>query len=186
MLLIGIGHKARQGKDAAAAALLQHAPIDRPAKIYKFADALRKEVMTAIRVMGGDAALIEGMGCPAWVKVESGKPRTILQWWGTDFRRSQDPQYWVKKLRRTLDTEQPDLAVISDVRMLNEAEFIHAAGGYLVKCVRTTPPDILVHPHPSENELDGYKGWDFQIAAATLPDLRKQAAAIYQKIVGRK
>lgn len=203
MLIIGFGHRARQGKNSAAVAMINAAPVGSEVRMYAYADALRAEVKAAIRDAGGLDALIqrgykfshiklsaEGLrdvydSFPAWVGVESGKPRTLLQWWGTDYRRAQDVNYWVRQLTARIEREQPDVALITDVRFPNEVEAIHAAGGYVVKVVRTTAPDILVPHHPSEDELESYTGWDYTITAADLPELRKQAADIYHKIAGK-
>lgn len=187
MLIIGFGHKARQGKNSAAISMLNLFPLERHARLYAYADALRAEVKRAIRGAGGQDRLVmtwqESGLMPAWVSAsEIGKPRTLLQWWGTDYRRKQDPDYWVKRLQETLEREQPEVALITDVRFPNEADAIHAAGGYLIKCTRTSKPDIDVPPHPSEQALDGYTAWDFHIEAANLTELRKQAAVIYKKI----
>lgn len=196
MLLIGFGHKARQGKNTAALAVLNVTPLDSHARLYSYADALRAEAKRAIVSAGGLEALIKrgfvfdgALGLthvrlPAWVKVESGKPRTFLQWWGTDYRRAQDPDYWVKRLQETLDRDNPEVALITDVRFTNEADTIHKMGGYVVKVERTTKPDVIVPAHPSEQDLDGYTGWDFHIRAASIRDCHLQAAAIYHKIAG--
>lgn len=112
--------------------------------------------------------------------------RPMLQHYGTDYRRAQDPDYWVKRLMETLEREQPDMAFVTDVRFPNEVEAIHAAGGYVVKVVRSIKPDIAVPAHPSENALDGYTGWDYTLTAATLPELRTKAAALYPKIAGKQ
>lgn len=182
MLLIGFGHKARQGKNTAAVAVLNATPLDSHARLYAYADALRAEVKRATSDAGGVYELTQSMNCPKWVMPEMGKQRTLLQWWGTDYRRSQDPDYWVKRMEETLERDHPDIAIITDVRFPNEAEAIHRLGGYLVKVERTTKPDVIVPAHPSEQALDGYTGWDFNIKAATIADCHKQAAAIYHKI----
>lgn len=186
MLIIGFGHKARQGKNTAAIAVLNSMPVESRARLYAYADALRAEVKRAVREAGGQEQLIANMLCPDWVVPEQGKPRALLQWWGTDYRRAEDTNYWVKRLQETLEREQPEIALITDVRFPNEADAIHAAGGVLVKVVRTTKPDVLVRPHPSENALDGYPRWDCIISAANLPELRKKAAALYTKIRGKR
>lgn len=195
MLLIGFGHKARQGKNTAAVAVINATPLDSHARIYAYADALRAEVKRALshpdgivnrHVLDGTHEADSGyVPLPDWVKLdEHGKPRTLLQWWGTDYRRAQDPNYWVKRLKETLEREQPDVALVTDVRFVNEAEAIHQAGGYLVKVERTTKPDVKVPAHPSENDLDGYQGWDFYIKADSIADCHRQAAAVYRQIVG--
>jgi len=196
MRIIGFGHRARQGKNSAAVAMINASPIGSEVRMYAYADALRAEVRKATNDAGGLRELIKqghskpgGLGqdgwMPEWVVAEEGKPRTLLQWWGTDYRRAQDPDYWVKRLMERLEREQPDIALITDVRFLNEAEAIHRAGGYVVKVTRTTAPDIVVPGHSSEDGLDGYTGWDYEIKAADLPELRTQAEAIYQKIAGK-
>ena len=202
MLIIGFGHKARQGKNTAAVVMLNASALDVRARIYAYADALRAEVKRAVNCAGGVEQLIKrgwifGNDCsgkyldtfkvtlPAWVVPEIGKPRTLLQWWGTDYRRAQDPDYWVKRMFETLDREQPDMALITDVRFRNEADAIHKAGGYLVKVTRIGKPDVNVPQHPSETNLDGYAGWDYEIKVATLAEMHQKSAAIYRKIAGK-
>lgn len=202
LLIVGFGHKARQGKNTAAVGMLSAAPLECHARIYAYADALRAEVKGAIKGAGSLELLVRRGcvgpyknhvpdACPRectplapWVKVENGKPRTLLQWWGTDYRRAQDQDYWVKRLQETLDRDNPEIALVTDVRFPNEADAIKKLGGYLVKVTRTTKPDVTVPAHPSENALDGYKGWDFHIKADTIRDCHLQAAAIYHKIAG--
>lgn len=196
MLIIGLGHRARQGKNTAAVAMVNAGPIGQRARFYAYADALRAEVRAAINEAGGLQELVDrgyveewkGRGInyahfPEWVRNETGKPRTLLQWWGTDYRRAQDPNYWVKRLMETLERDQPEVALVTDVRFPNEVDAIHAAGGVVIKVTRTTPPDVKVPEHPSESVLDDYAGWDFEIKAATATELRKQARSIYKKIV---
>lgn len=182
MILIGFGHKARQGKNTAALAVLKEAR-ERHARMYAFADALRAEVNHAVYRAGSIEKAIKHMRCPAWVICEQGKPRTLLQWWGTDYRRAQDPNYWVKRMVETLQREQPEVAVITDVRFPNEAQAVHNLGGYLVQVERTTQPDVAVPAHPSEQALQGYTGWDYYITAADVDHCHKQAADIYRRIV---
>jgi hypothetical protein len=51
-----------------------------------------------------------------------------LQWWGTEYRRSQSPTYWIDKVAAILQAHGGSW-VISDVRMPNEAEMIQRIGG---------------------------------------------------------
>jgi hypothetical protein len=188
MLLIGFGYKARQGKNTAALAVLEACPLDCNVRVYAFADALKTEVRTACARMGGQEHLIESFTAsglmPPGVVAEYPKPRPVLQWWGT-WRRSQDPRYWVKRLWKTLDEHQPDVAPIADVRYPNEADEIHARGGYLVNVINTGEPDVSVNDHPSEHAMDGYLDWDYTIRAATVADCKRQAVRIYEEIVRR-
>lgn len=197
MLIIGFGHRARQGKNSAALALANAVPAGSRVRTYAYADALRAEVNREVSRNGGLAELVKRgwfigdspkvrtcfrQGLPPWVKAEDGKPRTLLQWWGTDYRRAQDVDYWVRQLMERIALDQPDVALITDVRFANEVDAIHNAGGYAVKVQRTTPPDIVVPPHPSEDELEGYTGWDYEIKAADIAELRAQGAHIYRRI----
>jgi hypothetical protein len=106
-----------------------------------FADGVRREVtlevMDAIGVKVGET---DGAG--QWQKPYSAGQRWLLQQWGTEFRRAQDPDYWVKYgLAYIEERYQPgDLWVVTDVRFKNEAQAIHDAGG----------KTALVSANPSE------------------------------------
>jgi hypothetical protein len=185
--IIGFGYKARQGKDTAALAMLELCPLDTWVKMYAFADALRKEVNSACAALGGPFNLVDQFKeaglMPEWVHAETqGKQRSILQWWGTNYRRAKDPEYWVKRLRATLDNHKPDLGLITDVRFPNECAAVKAWGGVLVKVTRLGKPDIEVPTHPSETALDTYTAWDYHIQAATVAELKEQVKEIYADI----
>jgi hypothetical protein len=186
MLLIGFGYKARQGKNTAALAVLNSCPLETAVQQYAFADKLKSEVRVACARMGGQYSLIESFKeaglMPEWVEVEEPKPRTLLQWWGTDYRRAKDPDYWVRALRSKLDDHKPELALITDVRFRNEVDAIKAWGGYVVHVINTGDTDVHVHEHKSECELDGFDGWDFTIEAANKEENEAQAVAIYQQL----
>ena len=189
MVVIGFGYKARQGKNTAALAMLDACPLEAQVRVYAFADALKAEVRRACAQMGGQEALISGFQSgglmPGWVTAEMPKPRPLLQWWGTDYRRAKDPDYWVRLLRKTLDVQGPDVALIADVRFPNEADAIHEWGGYVVQVTRKGAPDVQVLDHPSEHALDKYNGWDFSIDADSVLACRESAVAIYNEIVRR-
>ena len=85
--------------------------------------------------------------------------RKILQWWGTDVRRAEDPYYWVEKMRSWIMANRPDSLVVGDVRFWEEVEFVRHVGGWLFR--------ILPFPgwspganalHRSETELDQWTG----------------------------
>lgn len=188
MLLLGFGHRARQGKNTAAQAVLEACPLDCQVHIYAFADALRREVRTACATLGGQFNLIkqfkESGLMPDWVHFEEPKPRSLLQWWGTDYRRAKDPNYWVNRLRRTLDDHNPEVALISDVRFPNEVSAIRSWGGFYVDVVNTNTPDVDVHEHPSEAALDNAKP-DFRIVAASAEECKRKAVEIYRRLIGK-
>jgi hypothetical protein len=187
VLVIGFGHRARQGKNTAAQAVLDACPLDMQVRMYAFADALKTEVRKVCCAFGGQYALIaawkEAGLMPEWVQCEDPKPRTLLQWWGTEYRKAKDPDYWIKRLRTTLSEHNPDVALITDVRFPNEVAFIHGIGGYVCKVTRLGAPDVQVQEHPSEAVLDGYTGWDFSIQADTVAECQKKAREIYASVL---
>ncbi len=86
--------------------------------------------------------------------------RRILQWWGTEFRRAQDPDYWTKAWERKLATVDLDTThvLVDDVRFVNELNVIRKHGGKFVRIIR--PGFDGANNHSSENSLDDYQGWD--------------------------
>jgi hypothetical protein len=86
--------------------------------------------------------------------------RRILQWWGTEYRRAQDPDYWTKAWGNRV--EQYDLArthiLVDDVRFMNELNAIRAHNGLIVKIER--PGFTGANNHSSETSLDDYSEWD--------------------------
>jgi hypothetical protein len=189
MRVIGFGHRARQGKNTAAQAVLSACPLETQVRMYAFADALRSEVRTACAKFGGQFALIsawkEAGLIPEWVHFEEPKPRSLLQWWGTEYRRGKDPDYWVKRLAKTLEDHHPEIALITDVRFPNEVEAIHSWGGVYVKVVNTGQVDMEVHEHPSEAALDGVIP-DYWLCAESVDECRVKAVEIYGEILKRE
>lgn len=96
-----------------------------------------------------------------------GKHPKLLQWWGTEFRRAQDQNYWVNKLFASIPSNT-DIALISDVRFPNEADGIVSRGGYNVNVQRLRVDGSVYYStdrpvdHPSETALDSYN-WQFRL-----------------------
>lgn len=89
--------------------------------------------------------------------------RRILQWWGTEYRRAQDHDYWTKAWEKKL--QEYDLTnthvLVDDVRFANELEIIKKHGGVFIKIER--PGFNGANDHSSENSLDHYDHWDLVI-----------------------
>ncbi len=85
--------------------------------------------------------------------------RRILQWWGTEYRRNQDPDYWTKAWGRKVKEYDLDrsLILVDDVRFVNELDVIRAHGGLVVRVVR--PGFNGANDHSSENSLDHVTDW---------------------------
>jgi hypothetical protein len=86
--------------------------------------------------------------------------RRILQWWGTEYRRAQDPDYWTKAWARKISQYDPNTThiLIDDVRFINELNSIKEQGGLIVKIER--PGFNGANNHASETALDDYRDWD--------------------------
>jgi len=94
--------------------------------------------------------------------------REILQWYGTDYCRKKDPDYWVKKMQMTVHNICPvesevgiPKIIIDDVRFKNEATWVHSMGGLMVRLnpyPEWKPGEFA--DHPSETDLDDYIHFD--------------------------
>lgn len=139
MIIIGISGKKGQGKDTVAQILLNKLPLN--SCIKSFAGELKNEVHAALNVPHTN------------FNFEGFKPqlRLIYQGWGTFKRTCVDPKYWIKKLNHSLIDLNPDIVIISDVRFLNEKQWIESQGGLIIR-VSGRPHDK--DNHISETELD--------------------------------
>ena len=111
--------------------------------------------------------------CPRWqefidansdiqehVGVTAVTPRLLLQWWGTDYRRSQNPDYWVNAWLdqiKPIDLSQT-LILVDDIRFDDERQMIANQNGLLIKITR--PGCNGANSHLSETALDHIQNWD--------------------------
>ena len=139
MKLIALCGAAGAGKDTVADML--------PARKLAFADALYREVADAwgveqhvlrcretketptdilaiqsCKAFGFWPWAVENLTAPLY----ESSPRQILQWWG-DYRRAQDPDYFLVRLQASLGGP----CVITDVRFPNEAAMVRQLGGQI-------------------------------------------------------
>lgn len=163
-MIIGLGHQAQQGKDAAASFL---AP---DFQRIAFADALKE---AALEVFPGWKNLVEKSGWE-WLKKNVDGARESLQNLGVFMRNDVDPDWWVFKAFQT----ENDLEfgrgwsnfVYTDVRFPNEFAALKKKGAIMVKIWR---PDVNPpNQHISEHALSD-AAWDFTIVNdGTLEDLK--------------
>jgi hypothetical protein len=200
--IVGFGYKARQGKDTCVQTILENFPeID--IKRYAFADALKMEVR-AVMDRSGSAELFfadwdnhryAGTLPPRPPEVEFepdalmadplcpyGKHRGLLMWWGTEFRRAQDPDYWVHRVATQILLDKPTVALIADVRFPNEFCWVQSCRGITVRVSR--PGYQIPSTHSSETALDGWK-FDYEISAreGDLLGLERQAVETFDQIL---
>lgn len=140
MRIIGLAGKAGAGKDYT----YEHIKKEYACKVARlaFADGVRHEIEDVLSpgtTVNSFRDAWEGKKLPAmWRKPYPDEIRSLLQWWGTEYRREQDPDYWVKKGVERLgefDAIGIDLVVVTDVRFENEAKAIRALGGIVVEVV---------------------------------------------------
>lgn len=83
-------------------------------------------------------------------------PREIMRWWGTEYRRANDPAYWVNLAAQRLRWFHTGLAarlvVITDVRAENEAQLVRGVGGHVWQITR---PGHQAKPAEHSSEVTG-------------------------------
>jgi hypothetical protein len=83
-----------------------------------------------------------------WVNANKEWLRPLLQWWGTDYRRSQDVNYWVDQGLKEMQALPPHVSVVSDdTRFENEYRALKMHGFTVVRIER---PGIAQMGHASE------------------------------------
>jgi hypothetical protein len=210
MLIIGFGHKARRGKDTAVQAIIDARGSKYDIRRYAFADELKREytqrveTICALNQCTPQEAVQE---LCAWAKVEYdpnpdmtdplcpyGKQRKLLQWWGTEYRRAQDHDYWVNKLFVTIEHDRPQVALITDMRFYNEMFKVKEKRfdrvGFCVRMDRTGFEEAAAVGHRSEQELDSApvgdpRGYDFGITVndGDVQALKDSVVTLFDMIV---
>jgi hypothetical protein len=208
MLVIGLGHKARQGKGEFVQAVLRANKGGRfgVVKPLSFATALREEVAEcALRLwderhagsgveFDGHEAMrlvcisfsVEFDDSPIFDKLYPwGKQRKLLQWWGTEYRRTQDPEYWIKEARRRAIASGASVVIFDDMRFPNEYDMVGDMGGVRIKVSRLGYKSD-VPEHISETALDDYP-FDVRIAVRNglLPLLKSTAVHIVGELTSQ-
>jgi hypothetical protein len=193
VILIGFGHKARQGKNFVANYMVEQ---NLNIKLYAFADELK------LYCKEHHESLVKQYMLATYPYPMSLKPllppkddpiygyTQILQWYGTDVARVHDPDTWVKALDKRLLLDDPEVAIVCDVRFPNEAAYIKEKGGHLIEVRRLNADgsqflDKGRDPnHPSETALDNYEGWDYIIEAkdGDLKGLKAKSVGVYNLI----
>lgn len=197
--IIGIGHKARQGKDTFAQAIIAHYGHSVNVQRFAFADALKSEVNHFLAMFGGnwehlfDATRdVWGTDRPHYVEFDPrapmddplcpyGKQRTFLQWWG-ELRREQDPLFWVRRVASKIEKVGCEYAVITDMRFRNEHDWVQAQHGVTIRVERIGAPPIANSGHASETDLDGV-AMDYQVRSTSLDEATASAVSIFRKIL---
>lgn len=110
--------------------------------------------------------------------------RRILQWWGTEYRRAQDPDYWTKAWDRKIS--EYDLGVVhilvDDVRFMNELIMLRNLEARMIKIER--PGFAAAGDHASETSLDDYHDWCLVLENdGTLDEFKQQVKILAENFV---
>ena len=187
--IVALSGYAGTGKDTIADLLVTHVNFRKLA----FADALRGEVASgydiditylidpttknsplealALRNAPGefqDAVLLSLQDVPPSINGWLDQPRTprqILQWWGTEYRRRHQDDYWTSRVvdRLTYYIRQGECRfVITDCRFPNEADAVHTMGGVIWQVTR---PGVDAASTPEGKHSSAVDGSAFKPAA---------------------
>jgi hypothetical protein len=146
-LILGIGSKARIGKDYAATQLAKLYDLERIA----FADAVKRDLASIFKKCGLDYWAIDSQ--PA----EKEKIRPLLVEYGCTMRAFNE-DIWVNRALENVKFEH-DITFITDVRFPNEVKRLHERGGFFIYVETDVPPANEVEKlnDPLMKELADFK-----------------------------
>ena len=157
---LGLAGKAGAGKDFLREWLCERSSLD--VLRVGWADRLREEVRETLGLSCDQAQALFTKPYPYEV-------RRLLQWWGTDLRRADDEDYWVRRGVEFAVTlahrcPVPTLIVFTDTRFENEQKAIEQLGGKVFEViapaeVREARTGMKVPDHASEEidfKIDGF------------------------------
>jgi len=159
-MIIGLGYKARSGKDTVASYLKEHFGF----RQTFFAEPLKEACEVIFRLtkdqLYGDQKFDP---VPFWWDMTT---REILQKFGTEAMRCNfHPDIWVRATELRVRSMNQGNVVVSDVRFINEALAVKQWGGLLVHIDRKERGEFKGGDkgHASEVELDTWTGWDYRL-----------------------
>ena len=179
-MIIGLGFKARVGKDTIAAHLVNKYGFVQESFAYPLKEYIGRQIcgFNDKQLYGAWKETVD----PEWGMT----PRQMLQLIGTDaLRKKVHDDFWVIPMKRKLQEHirSERNVVISDVRFLNEIKMLKSLGGIIVRIDRDNPDKITgFEKHQSEVELESYNGWDDRIDNnGTIEDLCRKAEQLQGK-----
>jgi len=174
-MIIGIVGKARSGKDTFGEYLIEclKERHNRFFRLVAFAAQLKTMCKLHFGLsndqLWGDKKEIEDKRFPRYPNINwSGAtfkcgtvmeplccwtPREIMQELGSFYRRI-DHDFWVRSLDQYLKRMIPQDAIITDVRHINECQYVKNNEGILIKVIREDADEIHGMQHESETALD--------------------------------
>jgi hypothetical protein len=143
--IIAIAGNARSGKDTLGkyiSEILIENGIKNHSKSFAF--ALKNEV---------DEFLLKTIGISAFTEDPAEKTliRKFLVFWGSDFRRSINPDIWINKLVES--TEKDSVLIITDLRFENELKWVRDNNGIVLYLSRISESGEII---PPANDYEKY------------------------------
>lgn len=130
-------------------------PFNR-AKIYNFADPLKKDICINILGLTYDQCYGEDKDKNTFTDIQWNNKkltaREVMQFVGTDIFRQLKTNVWSEATIKTIERERPQLAIIADCRFPNEVSAVKDAGGLVIKLTRNP----FYSDHDSETALDDH------------------------------
>lgn len=200
--LIGLGHQAGVGKDTLASHLIEKLgprpqgewgeffPID--IRRYAFGDELKielfdylqasafvglKHVLIDLPIATKEYSRVEKL---AFINENKKALRLLLQRFGTEYRRAQNPNYWVEKSMAQVKKDNPQVAIFTDMRFENEAREMDVQ----INLVR---PNFSngVPSHRSEEELTSFP-YPFTVVAKSKEELLEKGSFLIEELLKEK
>lgn len=188
-LILGIGGKARSGKDTSCQAIIDTYGASYKIERLAFGDALKEEVnqldqfetCAKYRVPFDFSPDMTDPLC----QTKFGKQRALLQFWG-QHRREQNSFYWVVNAQERAAQSEAEILIIPDMRYRNEAYWVKAEGGFTLKISRLGFQVLTgaAADHISEHDLDEYKfDYEIDVFDGQVESLRKDALVVFEHIL---
>lgn len=108
--------------------------------------------------------------------------REVLQHVGTDIFRSMNENVWIDSCFRQIEDDNPELALISDVRFKNEIKGIQERGGFVIGLTRGSAKRKKKDNHSSETEIEESLGLCDAVIDNVDMSIPQQNEAIYEAI----
>jgi len=206
-LLIGLGFRARSGKDTAAAEILKRrglqnvyhsegGPCERyNIEIIPFAKPLKQEINAMAARAGGMRELFSVLpfSVPSWVVYDEnadmsdpscplGKQRALLQFYGTEVKRAADKDYWIRQHAYAVSSSSAEIILVPDMRFENEMEYIRENG----ETVRVDRDGLPPATHASETALADTSDEDWSIILennGTLEEFLEGATTCFDELL---
>ena len=179
-MLIGLTGKAGAGKTEVCGMIRD---IIGETSQVNFKDPLINEIIKNFPDLLDEILLDEGEAADNVNSLFRTKPplmRALMQNYGTEVRRREDPDYWVNQWKKKVSYTKGSI-LIDDVRFINEAEAVKYFDGVII---RVTRDDIKsVDKHASELEMDKIiPDYTINGKAGDLDNLQEQVVNIIAEI----